>query len=244
MSATDSHRRRKSAANITAVGLMTVGAAVALAATAAADPDPDPPPAPVFIDPAAPPPPATPPLPGFGAPLGPAGMDVLAQNGQVSNPGALGAPPTIGLDSTTILGQNPLPSAPGANPGAIPDLSPYNNGYGIGQCAKPSAPGKCDQFGVAPEDQNSDAPSHQWFGRYVDLYRAGLLKGGMLGQVPQEQLGEPLPGTAPLPGTRIPQGLDQFQPDPAAPPPGAPPGPPGAPPPPGAPLPPPPPPGG
>ena len=60
------------------------------------------------------------------------------------------------------------------------------------------------------------------------MQRAGLLKGGLLGQSPQEQLGEPLPGTAPPPGTNIPPGLVQYLPDPP-PPPDAPP-PPGAPP--------------
>ena len=45
-----------------------------------------------------------------------------------------------------------------------------------------------------------------------------MLKGGLLGQMPQEQLGEPLPGTAPPPGTDVPPGLVQFQPDPPPPP--------------------------
>jgi hypothetical protein len=134
-----------------------------------------------------------------------------------------------GLDATTVLGQNPVPSPPGANPGATPNLNPFNNQYGVQQCLKPSAPGQCEEFGVAPGDENADVPRRTYLGRYVDMYRAGMLKGGLLGQTPQEQLGEPLPGTAPPPGTRIPPGLDQFQPDPAAPPDGAPPPPPGAP---------------
>ena len=74
---------------------------------------------------------------------------------------------------------------------------------------------------MAPGDEGNDVSRREWFGRYIDMYRAGMLKGGLLGQMPQEQLGEPLPGTAPPPGARIPQGLDQFQPDPP-PPPGAP----------------------
>jgi hypothetical protein len=41
------------------------------------------------------------------------------------------------------------------------------------------------------------------------------LKGGLLGQMPQEQLGEPLPGTAPPPGTAVSPGLEQYLPDPA-----------------------------
>jgi hypothetical protein len=229
------------AANIAALGFITAGAAVALAATAAADPPPPPDPAPAPADPAGPPPPDAPltgaVMPVIGAPLGPQGLDVLAQRGQDGNPAALGAPALTGMDLSSVLGQNAVPSPPGANPGAIPNLNPFNNGYGVQQCLKPSAPGKCQEFGVDPGDENADVSRRQWLGRYFDMQRAGLLKGGMIGQMPQEQLGEPLPGTAPPPGTRIPPGLDQFQPDPAAPPDGAPPPPPA----PGAPLPPPPP---
>jgi hypothetical protein len=98
---------------------------------------------------------------------------------------------------------------------------------------KPSAPGQGEQFDVAPGEEQSDVSRREWFGRYIDMYRAGMLKGGLLGQMPQEQLGEPLPGTAPLPGTNVPPGLGQFLPDPAdAPPPPAPGAPPLVPPPP------------
>jgi hypothetical protein len=58
-------------------------------------------------------------------------------------------------------------------------------------------------------------------GRYIDMYRAGMLKGGLLGQVPQDQLGEPLPGTAPPPGTNVPSGLGEFLPGPGDAPPGS-----------------------
>jgi hypothetical protein len=199
-----------------------VGVAVSFAATPAADPPPPDPALPVPGAPEPPPPPG-PPVPVLGAPLGPAGLGVLAQNGQEQNPAALGAPPITGLDQTTVLGQNPLPSPPGGGPGVVPNLNVFNNAYGPQQCLAPSAPGKCEQFDVAPGDENADVSRRQWLGRYIDMYRAGMLKGGLLGQVPQEQLGEPLPGTAPPPGTNIPPGLVQFQPDPAAPPDGAPP---------------------
>jgi hypothetical protein len=225
----DSNRKILAVANIAAAGFLTVGAAVAFAATAAADPPPPDPALPVPGAPEPPPPPG-PPVPVLGAPLGPAGLGVLAQNGQEQNPAALGAPPITGLDQTTVLGQNPLPSPPGGGPGVVPNLNVFNNAYGPQQCLAPSAPGKCEQFDVAPGDENADVSRRQWLGRYIDMYRAGMLKGGLLGQVPQEQLGEPLPGTAPPPGTNIPPGLVQFQPDPAAPPDGAPPPPPGAPP--------------
>jgi hypothetical protein len=223
----DSNRKILAVANIAAAGFLTVGAAVAFAATAAADPPPPDPALPVPGAPEPPPPPG-PPVPVLGAPLGPAGLGVLAQNGQEQNPAALGAPPITGLDQTTVLGQNPLPSPPGGGPGVVPNLNVFNNAYGPQQCLAPSAPGKCEQFDVAPGDENADVSRRQWLGRYIDMYRAGMLKGGLLGQVPQEQLGEPLPGTAPPPGTNIPPGLVQFQPDPAAPPDGAPPPPPGA----------------
>jgi hypothetical protein len=226
-----SSRKRLAVANIAAVGFVTVGAAVAFAATAAADPPPPPDPALPLPADAPPPPPPGPTVPGMGQ-LGPAGFGVLGQTGQdPANPGTLGAPPVVGLDQTTVLGQNPLPSPPGANPGAVPNLNVFNNAYGVQQCLAPSAPGKCEQFDVAPGDENNDVSKREWLGRYIDMYRAGMLKGGLLGQTPQEQLGEPLPGTAPPPGTNIPPGLVQFQPDPP-PPPGAPvpPPPPGAPP--------------
>jgi hypothetical protein len=223
-----SHRRRTAVTSAAAAGLATFGAAVAFSATAAADPPP-PEPVPLPADPAPPPPPG-PTIPIIGAPLGSNGFGVLAQTGEEPVPGALGTPQVSGLDPTTALGQLPTPAAPGAGPGVIPNLNPFNNAYGVQQCLVQSAPGKCEQFDVAPGDENADVSKREWFGRYIDMYRAGMLKGGLLGQMPQEQLGEPLPGTAPPPGTNIPPGLVQFQPDPAAPPDGAPPPAPGAPP--------------
>jgi hypothetical protein len=209
-----SNREGLTVANVTAAGFLTVGAALAFPAAAAADP---PPPDPVAApaEPTAPSPPPGPTVPLMGAPLGPNGLGVLTQTGQGANPAALGAPPVSGIDSTTVLGQNPVPAAPGGDPGVVPNLNVFNNAYGVQQCLKPSAPGKCEEFGVAPGDENADVNRRQWFGRYIDMYRAGMLKGGLLGQMPQEQLGEPLPGTAPPAGTNIPPGLVQFQPDPA-----------------------------
>jgi hypothetical protein len=114
-------------------------------------------------------------MPLIGAPLGPSGFGVLAQTGQEPVPGALGAPQVSGLDPTTALGQLPVPSAPGAGPGAVPNLNPFNNAYGVQQCLVPSAPGKCEQFDVAPGDENADVSRREWLGRYVDMYRAGML---------------------------------------------------------------------
>jgi hypothetical protein len=212
----NSDRKRVAVANIAAAGLLTVGTAVAFSATGAADPPP-PEPVPLPAD-APPPPPPGPMVPVIGQPLGPAGFNVLAQNGQQPVAGAMGAPPVVGLDQSSVLGQNAVPAAPGTDPGTVPNLNVFNNAYGPQQCLEPSAPGKCEQFDVAPGDENADVSRREWLGRYIDMYRAGMLKGGFLGQMPQQQLGEPLPGTAPPPGTNVPPGLVQFQPDPPPPP--------------------------
>ena len=182
-----------------AAGALAVGAAVAFAASAAAAPPPPPP-----GDPAPAPGPA---VPVIGEPLGPNGLGVLAQSGQEGVPGALGAPNVPGLDATTVLGQNPLPATPGAGPGIVPNLNVFNNAYGLPQNDVPAAPGQGTQFDVAPGQENADVSRREWLGRYIDMYRDGRLRGGLLGQMPQEQLGAPLPGTEPLPGTNIPPGL-------------------------------------
>ena len=194
-----------------AFGALAVGAAVAFPATAVADPEPGPSPVPGDQ----PPPPAEGPVvPGMGA-LGPMGLSVLAQSNAAPAPGALGAPPVVGLDAGTILGQAAVPSAPGGGPGTPPNLNVFNNAYGASALNDvPSAPGQGQQFGVSPGDENADVRKGIWFGRWIDLQRDGRTYGG-LGQRPQQQLGEPLPGTAPLPGTVIPAGPVQFLPDPA-----------------------------
>lgn len=196
----------------TAFGVLALGAAGAFPATAAAD-DAPPPPDPALVpgDPPPPPPPG-PSVPMLG-PLGPTGLNVLAQSNAAPLPGTLGAPPVGGLDPNTILGLNAAPAAPGAGYGTPPNLNVFNNSYGIQQYEVPSAPGG-QQFDVAPGQENADVSRREWFGRYIDMQRAGRTYGG-LGQAPRQQLGEPLPGTAPPPGTVIPPGLVQFLPDPA-----------------------------
>jgi hypothetical protein len=197
----DLNQRTKRLARF-AAGLFAVGAAAVSTATAVADP-----PAP------APPPPPGPPVPLVGAPLGPSGLAVLGQAGDPA-PGPLGAPQVPGLDAATVLGQNAVPSAPGAGPGAPPNLNIFNNAHGIAQNVEPAAPGQGQQFDVAPGQEDADVSRREWLGRYIDMYRADMLKGGLLGQIGSEQLGDPLPGTAPPPGTNLPPGLAQFGPDP------------------------------
>ena len=131
-----------------------------------------------------------------------------------------------------MLGQYATPQAPGGPPPVnAPSLNAFNNGNLIQQNEKPSAPGQGTEVGVAPGQENADLNRRGFLKHWWDLNHNGNLHGGLLGQVPKEQLGEPLPGTAPPPGTNIPPGLagnppDPAQPaDPAAPPPPVPPAP-------------------
>nr|WP_077742053.1 CDP-alcohol phosphatidyltransferase family protein [Mycolicibacterium boenickei] len=133
------------------------------------------------------------------------------------------------LLSHSLLGQYAAPSAPGGPPPTeAPNLRAFNNGYFFPQNEKPSAPGQGTVVGVEPGQENADISGLDWMRQMHTLYRNGNLRGSLLGQVPKEQLGEPLPGTAPPPGANIPSGLGENLPDPAAPPPapGAPPAPP------------------
>lgn len=180
---------------------------IACAAPAAADPgapvDPMGPGVPPAPAPAPPARTAGPSIPLIGAPLGPGGLGLLG-------------PSVSGLDPGTILGQNEVPSPPGAGPGTPPNLSIFNNAYGLPQYLEPSAPGEGTQFGVAPGQENANVSPREWFGQWVEMYRDGRLRGGLLGQLPESDLGRPLPGTAPLPGTNLPPGLVEYLPDPAA----------------------------
>jgi hypothetical protein len=221
---------RNIVANIAVLGMLTVGAAVASPATAAADPAPDDPTAdPADSGPPDGPPPPAPPmvLPILGAPLA-NGLDLLGQRGGDPGAGPLGLSDLSILNPANDLLQNAVPSAPGAPPGTGPNLRAFNNAYTLPQNDVPSAPGHGTEFGVDPGDANSDTTGGDYLRHIHSMYSDGRLKGLLLGQTPPDQLGQPLPGTAPPPGTNLPPGLVQYLPDPAAPAdPAAPPPPPG-----------------
>ncbi|SER42301.1 hypothetical protein SAMN04488583_5373 [Mycobacterium sp. 88mf] len=207
-------------ATLAAAGLFAVGAAVACSATAAADPaPPEVPGAPAVAAPAQEPaPPPGPEVPLMGAPLGPGGLSVLGQTGTETAPGRLGVPNGVDMSPGALLGQYAAPSAPGGPPPTeAPNLRAFNNGHFFPQNEKPSAPGQGTVVGVEPGQENADISGLDWMRQMHTMYRNGNLRGAMLGQLPKEQLGEPLPGTAPPPGTNIPSGLGENLPDPAAP---------------------------
>lgn len=182
-----------------AAAALAVGATVTSMATAAAD---DPPP----TDPGAPPPPA--PV-GF---VPPAATISDSLNGFA---GLFGGP----AGSQMLLGQAPTPAAApgGVDPAAAPpdvgildnsSLLPRN--YRTLQGADDPTP--------SPYDLTTGVPPGP-FARVDGLKGVHAMVHGALGRMPADQLGQPLPGTAPAPGINIPAGPVEFLPDPAAPPP-------------------------
>lgn len=182
-------RRRPGAAMmmVGSIGVAAMLAAVGSSTTAAAQPLP-----PLPADPAVPAPPPAPSLPIIGAPL--------AQDASLL--------PGLPADPTQyLLGQNPVPLAPGGPPGVPPNLQGLNNSTFLPQYLTPAAPGEGTIFDVAPGDENAALSGIDFPRRVWHLYEGGYLRGGLLGQIPVNQLGTPLPGTAPPPGTAIPSGV-------------------------------------
>lgn len=212
MTRPDTASRTVKAQRRVASGLAAVGAAVALSATASADPVPAEPAPPAPVDP---------------APAGPTGF--LPPAGTVQNfiPDG-GLAPGSGYDF--LLGQAPMPSVTSGQAGQAPSAGTILDPQAI-QALRPT------NFALAGQGQSSiysytpaapDAPP----GGFLDNAKGSHgLWNYQMGKLDPSQLGQPLPGTAPPPGTNIPRGLAPDMSDPAAPPPpGAPPLPPATPP--------------
>lgn len=141
------------------------------------------------VDPAGPPPPATILFP-------------LAQHGAPVSIGGLPAPPDLSGRTADefVLAQAPAPSPPGDGPAAVPSLNALNNQYLLPQNLVPSAPGEGEIFGVEPGQENAASGRIDYLKRLYGTYREGGLKGGLLGQMPLEQVGKPLSDNAlPMP---------------------------------------------
>ncbi|MGE2729840.1 hypothetical protein ACQI4F_10190 [Mycolicibacterium vaccae] len=139
--------------------------------------------------------PAPPRLPAH--PLAP-----LAQSGSPAGPAGL-PPQLIGPGGEFVLGQHAVPSAPGVAPATPPHLNAWNNQYLLPQNLEPSAPGEGTVFGVEPGQENADIRGIDYVRRLWEMYQAGGLDGGLLGQRPVESLNKPLPepsAPAPAPG--------------------------------------------
>jgi hypothetical protein len=150
---------------------------VAVAFAATAGADPEPPADPV----------AAPPEPG------------------VAMSGPLGALPGPGADF--LLSQYPVPSAPGAQPAAPPDVSVLDAGQFLNPLNyRVPTPDQVSPYELAP---GTPGP----FARVDAMKGAHAIVHGALGRMPLDQLSQPLPGTAPPPGTRLPAGPVQNSPD-------------------------------
>lgn len=77
------------------------------------------------------------------------------------------------------------------------------------------SPDQLSPYGLSPNDNPSP------FARVNAFKGVHAVTHSNLGRMPGAQLGEPLPGTAPQPGSNIPAGLEQFYVDPNAVPPAA-----------------------
>lgn len=195
---------RNHVAAVLAAGVLTVGAAVASTATAAAD---------------EPPPPADPaPAPtGFLPPAGTL-QSFLPEGGMA---------PGSGYDF--LLGQAPLPQAQGGQPAPVivgadgqPVPAPQSPTILDPQAIQALRP---TNFALAGQGQQSlysntpAAPDAPPPGFLENAKGAHGIWNYQMGKLDPTQLGQPLPGTAPPPGTNIPLGLVDNLPDPSAPPP-------------------------
>lgn len=163
-------------------GVLAAGAALASAATAAADPAPPPP-----ADPAAAPAPPPPPFDPAADP-GPRSLASLA-----ATPG--GTPPDL------LLSQYPVPSVAGAQPVMGFDSSVLNAANLLSSGDKLAEQGQQSLYSTGPNDNT--APASTWDA----MKRAHGVWHMALGRLTPDQLGEPLDGTAPAPGTHLPPGV-------------------------------------
>ena len=107
-------------------------------------------------------------------------------------PGALGAPTgLVGLNRTTVLGQNPVPSAPGkGRAGDLAEPEPVQQCLRVGaeRSASRAWAGPAVRRGARPRERGRLTP-RMVPSVHRPVPRRPILKGGLLGQMPQEQLG-------------------------------------------------------
>ena len=177
--------RLRAAAAASAAGVLSV-VAVASMATAAADPPP--------------------PDPNVAAP--PQNLnDILAPpvTALLGQP----APQGSGVPVDLLLSQYPAPSVPGSQPPQPMDVNTAigGNAYLLPQNYKLAPPDEGNLYSVRQGDV-PDQPS-----LIPALKGAHALWHGAMGRLTPDQLGQPLPGTAPPPGTNIPAGPVDYLPD-------------------------------
>lgn len=197
-----------------AAGAFALGSMFAFPAVASADPAPPPGPVPgmtgapgdvVYADP----PPNLPSSQGLLSPL-------QQSAGPVEGPAGLPTPmPDMsqGAVNEFVLAQNAAPAAPGTNPDTqhAPNTNALNNSYILPRNVKPAAPGQGQLYDVEPGAENDDITNRQMWQHLWHGYQDGLYKGGFVNRGGKDTLNNPLPGTDPPKGTRIPGLADDSQ---------------------------------
>jgi hypothetical protein len=169
--------------------LAALAAALVLAAPAAADPTAEQPAEQPVVE----------------SPQGP--LDTLSAIGNVlgqrdtAPTGPLGLPDMSANAMTMLLGQNAVPTPPGAVAGpvagpptaTVPNLSAFNADYLLPQTLTPAVPGQGTAApGLGPDEDSPGTGRISFLRRLHEMYAAGDLKGALLGQLPQDELGQPM----------------------------------------------------
>ena len=179
---------RRGSAALTALA----AAGLCFAAPAAAEPVPLPPVPPPPLPTPAPVPALPGPAPSPTAVIGAVG-NVLGQAGSQST-GPFGLPDLTGLGPSLLLGQTAAPALPGTPAAAVPDLRALNPEYLVPLNQDPAAPGQGTLTpGIGPNEDIPGAGRISLLRRLYEMYQAGDLRGGLLGQVPPEEFYEQLP---------------------------------------------------
>jgi hypothetical protein len=106
----------------------------------------------------------------------------------------LGLPDLSSYASSLLLGQTAAPALPGTPAAAVPDLRALNPEYLVPLNQDPAAPGQGALApGIGPNEDIPGAGRISLLRRLYDMYQAGDLRGGLLGQVPPEEFYEQLP---------------------------------------------------
>lgn len=129
--------------------------------------------------------------------------DILGQRGSTPS-GPLGLPDMSANGVTMLLGQNVVPTAAGAvDPAAgpsvtgpnvtVPNLSALNGDYLLPQNLTPAVPGQGTAApGIGPDQDSPGTGRISFLRRLHEMYAAGELKGAFLGQLPKDELGQPM----------------------------------------------------
>jgi hypothetical protein len=106
----------------------------------------------------------------------------------------LGLPDLSSYASSLLLGQTAAPALPGTPAAAVPDLRASNPEYLVPLNQDPAAPGQGALApGIGPNEDLPGAGRISMLRRLYEMYQAGDLRGGLLGQVPPEEFFVQLP---------------------------------------------------